>query len=353
MNEVMGSRSGSILWRRYIVGLVFVAGLLVGALIYFLYPSGMLLQALSTELRLGSRNSLINPLLECEISTGLLNREIISFESKIKHSLDIAKESKYITDGAVYFRSLNNGIGFGINEREGFFPASLLKTPLMMAYYKLVESDPNLLTRKLTFLDSDYPASNRPRQEFPPRESLRPGKAYTVDDLIRRMIVYSDNSAAVLLSKNIDLEFLRDTYYRLNVPSDVLDDFDGTISIRDYSRFFRVLYNASYLTSEFSERALKLMTAAEFKEGIAAGLPPGIVVAHKFGETSDPKTGQELHECGIVYYTENPYLLCVMTRGQDTAKLALTIADISRLSYGEVDKQISVFKKSAGTPAIN
>ena len=41
----------------------------------------------------------------------------------------------------------------------------------------------------------------------------------------------------------------------------------------------------------------------------------------------------ELHDCGIVYYPEHPYFLCVMTRGGDRPKLAAAIADVSKVAY--------------------
>jgi hypothetical protein len=42
---------------------------------------------------------------------------------------------------------------------------------------------------------------------------------------------------------------------------------------------------------------------------------------------------RELHDCGIVYLPDNPYLLCVMTKGNDFAKMEKIIEEISRLSY--------------------
>lgn len=43
---------------------------------------------------------------------------------------------------SVYFRNLTNGNWFGIEEKELFSPASLMKLPLLLAYYKLEEQQP-------------------------------------------------------------------------------------------------------------------------------------------------------------------------------------------------------------------
>jgi len=73
------------------------------------------------------------------------------------------------------------------------------------------------------------------------------------------------------------------------------------------SYFFRVLYNATYLSSDSSEHALSLLNLPDFPQGIEATVPKGVAVAQKFGERSVfTSTGavdhRELHDCGIIYY---------------------------------------------------
>ena len=79
---------------------------------------------------------------------------------------------------------------------------------------------------------------------------------------------------------------------------------------------------------------LNLLSQSTFNLGIVAGVPQGIVVAHKFGERgfSDPNIPNQLHDCGIVY-AKKPYLVCIMTQGQDYNTLAGEIADISKMIY--------------------
>jgi hypothetical protein len=65
-----------------------------------------------------------------------------------------------------------------------------------------------------------------------------------------------------------------------------------------------------------------------------------IPVAHKFGERTGFAGGvKQLHDCGIVYYPKNPYLLCIMTRGTDFTKLESTIAAVSKMVYQEFDSR--------------
>jgi hypothetical protein len=67
-----------------------------------------------------------------------------------------------------------------------------------------------------------------------------------------------------------------------------------------------------------------------FTQGIVAGVPAGTRVSHKFGEFSAGTNLKQLHDCGIVYKPAHPYILCVMTQGNDFNNLAATIAKISK-----------------------
>jgi beta-lactamase class A len=115
---------------------------------------------------------------------------------------------------------------------------------------------------------------------------------------------------------------------------------DSTVTVRGYSGFFRILFNASYLNKDDSEYILSLLAQSDFTDGLVAGVPSGVPVAHKFGERelSDSSLDQ-IHDCGIVYYPGHPYLLCVMTEGHNTAKQISAIKQISAAVYHEVDTQ--------------
>ena len=74
---------------------------------------------------------------------------------------------------------------------------------------------------------------------------------------------------------------------------------------------------------------------------MVTGVPFGIKVSHKFGERKNidlANSDEQLHECGIIYFPKHPYLLCVMTRGENFQQMSSFIADTSRLVYGTMDK---------------
>jgi beta-lactamase class A len=283
---------------------------------------------------------LINPLLECDLADDLLrNRELVPFKEKVADYLAGSLAAGRATSVAVYFRELNDGIWFGVGDTERFTPASLRKLPMMIAVLKAAERPGGqaLLERSVPFdLSRDYNLDQNVR----PSQAMVPGQRYTVRQLVERMIVLSDNNAFTLLARVVDPAELDRVYSQLRMQAPGAGRDDAFLSVQTYASFFRILYNATYLGKEPSEWALDLLARSEFRDGLVAGVPPTIPVAHKFGEKSDPAAGTvQLHDCGIVYYPGNPYLLCVMSRGPDFQSLDDVIVGASRLVYEEIARQ--------------
>jgi hypothetical protein len=80
-----------------------------------------------------------------------------------------------------------------------------------------------------------------------------------------------------------------------------------------------------------SEKALQLMANSAFVKGIKAGIPDSIPVSHKYGESLSAK--KQLHDCGIVHYPQYPYIICIMTEGDDMDSLSSTLQEISSHIY--------------------
>lgn len=297
--------------------------------------SNIWLSGTASQIR-GGEGVYTNPLLECDVAQGAINSTKKNFQSNLEMYVGGLNGKVGIDDVAVYFRDLNNGPAFGIKQDDLFIPASLLKVPVMMAYYKSAEKDSSVLEKKIV-VPSDISSVNIPQLESP-KERIVVGSEYTVEELIRRMIVYSDNQALISLFPTMPAEELIKLYSLLGVDSEVISDPTAAITVRQYSAFFRILFNASFLSQEYSEKALSTLTQSAFKNGLRNGVPEEVPVAHKFGEREINGTLQ-LHDCGIVYYPKHPYLLCIMTRGNNLSDLEKVISSISKFVYTEVDMQ--------------
>ena len=247
-----------------------------------------------------------------------------------------------ITEVSVYFRDLENGPTLGINEHIKFAPASLLKLPLLLTYLNLAEEQPGFLEKKLRYYKK---GSDILEQLIVPTDSIKENTPYTIDTLLKYLISYSDNKAYFVL-----LQYLKQIFPDENVVEETLQDlgiiapedlWEETITVKSYASIFVQLYNSSFFQKkETSEKALALLAESDFHKGIEAGLPAGIKVAHKFGERSfEGSDLKQFHDCGIVYSPQNPYLLCVMTRGYDFEKLPGIISEISKMVYEEFDSR--------------
>ncbi|MDB4939612.1 MAG: beta-lactamase class A-like protein beta-lactamase [Candidatus Doudnabacteria bacterium] len=278
----------------------------------------------------------VSSLLAYDVPENKTIAEYKPLHDMISSYISTQKSNGKLTQASVYYRSLDKGNWVGVNENEKYVPASLFKVPILMGYLKDAEEDPNIMSKKLKYEGPDQNAN----ESIKPSAFAQPGKEYDVKSLLDYMIKYSDNNATYALFAATDKNSFAEIFSDLGIvlPTDLSGgDF---ISVKDYSLFFRILYNSTYLTKDFSDQALGLMTQSDFNEGIVAGVPQGTVVAHKFGEyaaldSNGQTTERELHDCGIVYGPK-AYLLCVMTKGQNLDDLKTTIQHISEQVYKTV-----------------
>jgi beta-lactamase class A len=287
----------------------------------------------------------ISPLISCNLSSVKEFSQDQPMINAIQGAISQDQSVGDVTEASVYFSDFTTGQWANINGSDEYDPASLGKVPIMMAYYAMAENTSSILDEK-----NSYPASQPDQniqQEIPPTDAIMPGQEYTNDQLIQYMIKYSDNDAAEVLTSYTtpaELQGVYTVYSDLDVPLSN-DTTASTIDImtpEQYSILFRALYNATYLSRDYSEKALELLAQTTFTQGLVAGVPSSTVVAHKYGLASYTSGGVpyqwELHDCGIIYAPGHSYLLCVMTKGTTSiAAQEKTIADISRAAYNEVE----------------
>ncbi len=72
------------------------------------------------------------------------------------------------------------------------------------------------------------------------------------------MIAGSDNESANLLVEKITLEQFAEFYKVLDISTENINNINYTMNVVDMSKFLRVLYNSTYLSPEYSEKALKM-----------------------------------------------------------------------------------------------
>jgi len=281
---------------------------------------------------------LTNPFLEC---AGEINadQELVRARDSVVAYIGDARRIDPSLLVSVYARDLNNGPWVGVDEKESFFPASLSKVPAMLYILAQAEENPSVLQRVVRFPGPEAMRDQDSMEGAPEELRLRAGESYTVEDLLYRMIVHSDNYARELLMTGFTETAVNDLMAKMHAGG-TYQDGEFLMSPKTYSTFFRALYNATFLGRPLSEYALGLLSQGDFQGGIRRSLPSNVVVASKFGFRDDRARGEEgvsLHECGIIYQPGTPYLLCIMTRSRQGTpdRLAEILADISRIVWNE------------------
>lgn len=248
------------------------------------------------------------------------------------------------SDVSVFFRDLKGGPTFGINEDEDFIPASLLKLPVVMSIFALDESQPGFIKTQLVYSTSSLSLSVPQGIETPAVPGMQFGESYTLEQLMASTISNSDNLAYYLLVGYMNdsvpggAQVIDGALQQLGIVDPENVD-QQSVSVTQYASLFRLLYNVSFLDPADSNELLSWLVQSTFRDGLKAGVPQNVAVADKWGLRSLPSGTQELHDCGIVYYPGNPYILCVMTEGDTQEQLAGIIASISKMTYQEVDSR--------------
>jgi len=279
----------------------------------------------------------IDPLIACNINNSNAYAQNKLLSQELQSIIDTNKNNGTISKASVYFVNFKTGAWANVYGTAQFYPSSLGKIPLMIAYYQEAESDPSILDKQLT-----YPVGStdlNQMQDIAPPQAIVPGRSYTVEELIEYMIKYSDNNATALLDANIEADTLNRVYGDLGIPSEENVNINNAdfAAAHQVSTMFRVLYNATYLSRSDSEKALQLLSQVSFTQGIVAGVASSTVVSHKLGlvgiAPGGVTTEHELHDCGIVY-APSPYLICVMTRGAGSLPtMESVIAQLSKVAY--------------------
>lgn len=219
---------------------------------------------------------------------------------------------------SVYFEYLSTGANIAINKDADFFPASLLKVPVAMAAAKKIEKEEWKWDNKLVLMatDKDEKFGNLYKQPT--------GSIFTINELVRRSLSDSDNTANLILLRNLELTEINDVYAHMGLEGFL--ETNGNISAKKYSEILRTLYNSSYLSDENSQKILSYLAAKTFMDYLGSALPENIVLAHKIGIDTEKKI---YLDSGIAYLANRPYVLAVMTRSKTDEQAKDIMKDIS------------------------
>ncbi len=318
---------------KIVAASLLIIGLIAGSLIgkYFLRATTQNQDCLSDL-------HFINPGLNCT-TADIKGTNLTNLENKINVLVSSYTNTDKANRVSVFVRDLDSKRFLSINDNETFDMASLLKLPLVIGGFKLAEVEPLILNQEITYTGT---LDLNQEQEYKPEIKLETGQKYTVKELMKRAIDYSDNNAAQMLFDYYPKEFMDRIMQALGISiSRPNGEKENLITARALSGVFRTLYNSAYLTREYSNETLSILTQTAYKGGMVSIVPKGTVVAHKFAERTQGNNDgigtkyRQLHDCGIVYANngKESFIYCIMTEGSDFSNLEKIQTEIASEIY--------------------
>jgi len=231
----------------------------------------------------------------------------------------------YADSFAIYFEYLPTGTTIGINEDHNFTAESLLKIPVVMAYLHKKERLGIKVDPTVKLLPSEL------NSKFGDLYKKGAGYQINLSDAVKLAIQKSDNTASLVLADQISNDDFQFVYDGLDIP-EMVEGKTPIITAQEYSSVLKALYFGSVLSNDDSQYILSLMTNTDFHDLLPSGVPKDVPIAHKIGLVD----GEIYEDCGIVYYPNRPYILCMVSKSdQKTARQRMH--DISKMVYDYVD----------------
>jgi beta-lactamase class A len=228
---------------------------------------------------------------------------------------------------AIAIKHLDTGASFYHHADKPMPTASLIKFPVMIEVYQQVAEG------KLKFTD---PVTMRKEDKVPGSgvltDHFSDGLTIPLQDAVRLMIVFSDNTATNLVLDKTGLDATAKRMETLGFPNTKIHskvfkretsvyperskEFGlGSTTAREMLGLLEKLNKGELVSREASKEMLGHLKKCDDKDKFTKLLPPGTVVAHKTGSVSDART-----DAGIIYTKSGPIAVVVLTaKNKDTS----------------------------------
>jgi beta-lactamase class A len=248
-------------------------------------------------------------------------------------------------DVGIAFETLDGRLTWSSRGDDVFHAASTMKIPVMIELFHQVRegkvklSDPLPIKNEFHSLVDGSVFALKPDDDSETDLYKAIGQTRTLSQLCDLMVTVSSNFATNLLIQKLGIENIRATVNSLHadgmdIKRGVEDQkaFDkglnNTTTARGLATLLVAIANGKAVDPDSSAQMVEILERQKFNEGIPAGVPKNIRVAHKTGEITKIH-----HDAGIVY-AERPFVIVVLVRGMEDFKHSGTlIADVTHDLY--------------------
>lgn len=276
-------------------------------------------------------------------STCLFGQEVSLNNLKQNIEKEIGRHVEEISVSA-WFPKFNTW--FELNAHTQFHAASTMKVPVMYDVYyeaeqgKLNLSDSLLVKNQFSSIVDGSPYQMDISEDSDESMYELIGRKSTIKHLVYEMITSSSNLATNILIDAIEAENVQKLMRELGaneirVLRGVEDikayklGLSNTTTAHDLSLIFKSILEAKKISNNAKNEMIDILTDQFFNDGIPAGLPKDLRVAHKTGSIT-----AIYHDSGIVFTPDDPFVLTVLTRGfEDQKQAQKTVAKITRIIF--------------------
>jgi len=267
-----------------------------------------------------------------------------SLDSSVVASVQ-ARIQKSGADVGVAFQTLDRHTAWSFHPEDRFHAASTMKIPVMIELYHQVRQGKLKLDDTLPIKNEFYSLVDGSTFTLDPKDDSETdlykvvGQTRTLSQLCDLMITVSSNLATNLLTQKLGVESIRATVHalhadRMNVLRGVEDNkafekgLNNTTSAQGRASLLAAIAKGQAVDADASRQMLEILERQKFNEGIPAGVPAGVQVAHKTGELT------KLHHDAAIVYAKRPFVLVILVRGMpDIKDSSALMADITRQLY--------------------
>lgn len=209
--------------------------------------------------------------------------------------------------------------------------ASMIKLVVLAALFDKVAAGEIDLAAQVEVKASDIVSGTGTVQDDGPG-------TYELQELARRMIADSDNTATNVIVDLIGMDAVNEEASKLGLTGTVMarkmmdmvaadQGMRNRMTSDDAATILNLIASGKLVNEQMSELAMSFLLQQTINAGLTDAIPAGVQVAHKTGELN-----QAEHDGGVVL-AAHPYVLVVMTEGIDNYLGVSVIADVSRAVY--------------------
>jgi beta-lactamase class A len=248
-------------------------------------------------------------------------------------------------DVGIAFQTVDGQTAWSFHAQDPFHAASTMKIPVMIELFHQVRLGKLKLDDTLPIKNEFYSLVDGSKFTLDPKDDSETdlykavGQTRTLSQLCELMITVSSNLATNLVIQNLGVESIRATVHALradgmNVLRGVEDNkafekgLNNTTNAQGLAMLLEAIAEGQAVDADASRQMVEILERQKFNEGIPAGVPAGVQVAHKTGELA------RLHHDAAIVYAKRPFVLVILVRGMpDIKDSSALMADITRLLY--------------------